>query len=58
MRNLPKKVIEDIKKNKETTENISSCKNIKNCRDRLSAKTALNDINAYRRDVKFDGGGV
>jgi hypothetical protein len=57
MRNIPKKIRNEIKENKEAVENVSSCRN-NNCRDRLIASVALKSIGKYRRRVKFDGGGV
>ena len=55
MRELPKR-FKNLKKNKEQIKKVSTICNKKNCKYELSADKALEDLENYRRSVKFDGG--
>lgn len=58
MRNIPKKITDKIKKNKESEINVPYCRKSTNCRDQLLATRAFNSMPNYRGKIKFDGGGV
>lgn len=58
MRNIPKRIKDKVKSNKETIENVPYCRGTKDCKDKLLASAALKHISNYRKRVKFDGGQI